>query len=103
MTAALVLLLTIATTPAATTTTAPDATGNAALDAAVAQYQALEFEKATIALQKLVLDASLPPHTQAIAFLWLGLSYGQLGDTDGARNAFHRALDLEPALPAPAE
>jgi hypothetical protein len=67
----------------------------------MALYQSLEFEKATIVLQKLVLDTSAPVADRAEAFLWLGLAYGQLGDTDGARDALHRALALDATLNAP--
>ena len=71
------------------------------LDEGVALYQSLEFEKATIFFQKVALASDTAPATRAEAFLWLGLAYGQLGDTDSARDSFHRAMVSDDTQKAP--
>ena len=71
------------------------------IDEGIALYQSLQFEKATIAFQRLVLKGDVPPPTKAQAFLWLGLSYGQLGDTDAAKSSFQSAMDIDTTLKPP--
>lgn len=71
------------------------------LDAGIAMYNQLEFEKATIAFQQLVIDPDVVGRDRAQAFMWLGLSYGQLGDTDSARQSFHRGLVADATLATP--
>ncbi len=72
-----------------------------ALAEGVALYDSLEFEKAVVSFQKIVLDDATPKQTRAAAFVWLGLSYGQLGDTDAARQFFKRAVETDASVPVP--
>ena len=68
-------------------------------------YRQLEFEKATIAFQKVALDPGLSPEEQARVLTWVALCYAQLGDFDGARESLAQAVlrdrDVELAPDAP--
>ncbi len=62
------------------------------LDDGIAIYQSLEFERAAIHFQGMVLDPSIPPKLRAQAAMCAGLSLGQLGDVEGARRSFSLAV-----------
>lgn len=67
----------------------------------VALYQGLEFERAAIHFQGMVLDTTVPAGERAQAAMWAGLSLGQLGDVEGARKAFALAVSTDPQVRAP--
>ena len=67
----------------------------------IALYQSLEFERAAIHFQGMVLDADAPVAERAQASMWAGVALGQLGDVEGARRAFALAVATDPAVAAP--
>ncbi len=69
----------------------------------VALYQGLEFERAAIHFQSMLLDTSVAPEERARAAMWTGLSLGQLGDAEGARKAFALAVATDAQVRAPAD
>lgn len=71
------------------------------LDDGIALYQSLEFERAAIQFQGVVLDPAASPTLRAQAAMWAGLSLGQLGDVEGARRAFALAVANDAGVEAP--
>lgn len=78
-------------------------TAAAPLADGIALYQSLEFERAAIHFQGIVLDAEAPAAERAQASMWAGLSLGQLGDVEGARKAFALAVAADATVAAPAD
>lgn len=64
-------------------------------------YADLEFEQAIVRFRIASADANLNPAEQATVQLWIGVTYGGMGDNDAARSAFKNAfaLNIDATLP----
>ncbi len=71
-------------------------TGNAEIDAAIAQYDDLEYEKAAAALEKALANPELSKQERTEGYRVLALSYVALGKDDAARAAFKKLLEADP-------
>lgn len=74
---------------------------SAPVDEGVRQYEALQFERAMLVLKRAAADSSLSEPERARANLYLGLAAAQLLDERTAREAFARAVELDPAIRLP--
>jgi len=62
----------------------------------LAAFKELRLEAAAVSFQRAALDDSRPAPERARVQMWLGATYGQLGDLPRARSAFAFALALSP-------
>lgn len=76
-------------------------TGDAAVRQAISAYEAGELERALAMLD--ATPASLPARDAAVRSLYQGLIHFAFGDAARARDAFARAVELEPRLALNAE
>jgi tetratricopeptide (TPR) repeat protein len=67
-----------------------------AMTEAVALYDDLEFEQAIFRFQEMALQDARSVKTKAKIFMWLGMSYGQIGDFEKANRNFEHAARLDP-------
>jgi len=77
--------------------------GDAAFAAGRASYDQLEYEQAVFRFQEVAIRSDLSDEDKATAFVWLGVSYGSVGDAMAARRAFSDALRANPAQTLPVE
>jgi tetratricopeptide (TPR) repeat protein len=73
-------------------------TGNAEIDAAIAQYDDLEYQKAADALEKALVKPNLTKQELVEGYRVLGLSYVALGKDEPARTAFKKLLAADPTF-----
>lgn len=76
-------------------------TGNAPLDAAIALYQDLEYEKAVIALSAAVSQPGLSRQELTEGYKYLALSYVALGRDAEAKEAFRKLLEANASYRLP--
>jgi hypothetical protein len=77
--------------------------GDAAFAAGRASWDQLEYEQAVFRFQEVAIRSDLSLEDKATAFVWLGISYGSVGDAMAARRAFTDALRANPAQTLPVE
>lgn len=77
--------------------------GDAAFAAGRASWDQLEYEQAVFRFQEVAIRSDLSREDKATAFVWLGISYGSVGDAMAARRAFTDALRANPAQTLPVE
>lgn len=68
---------------------------------ALALYEDLEFEQAILQFQALAIRTDLEKDEKAQVLMWLGVSYGQTGNLDAARQHFALALAEDPDAQVP--
>jgi hypothetical protein len=64
-------------------------------------YQQLEFEEALIRFQEVSLGEDRTDEERALAFVWAGLAYAQLGRFDHAAESFERGIRSDPDVALP--
>jgi tetratricopeptide (TPR) repeat protein len=64
--------------------------------AGLSAFKELRLQEAALSFQRVALDDSRAPHERARVQMWLGATYGQLGDLQRARAAFAFAFALSP-------
>jgi tetratricopeptide (TPR) repeat protein len=67
-----------------------------AFQAGLSAFRELKLEEAALSFQRAALDDTRPAHERARVQMWLGATYGQLGDLPRARDAFAFAFALSP-------
>ncbi len=77
--------------------------GDDAFAAGRASWDQLEYEQAVFRFQEVAIRSDLSLEDKATAFVWLGISYGSVGDAMAARRAFTDALRANPAQTLPVE